>query len=119
GAARPGTHGCRGERPMKTATWAQIRANIPRLFAVSIAIILSVAFVVGALAVSDAFNKTLAKSVAAEYENADVVVQPDSSDIDAAEALVDTVSAVDGVATADAVRTTSGSAQVHGHSAGM
>ncbi|WGW13016.1 ABC transporter permease [Saxibacter everestensis] len=64
---------------MKTATWAQLRANIPRLLAAAVAIILSVGFIVGTLTLSDTFNQTVEKAFTATLAKSDVTVTPEET----------------------------------------
>lgn len=96
---------------MKTAIWAQIRTNAPRLIASSIAIILSVGFVVGTLALSASFNKTVATAVAAPLENASVKVSPADGKT---KKTLDAVRGAEHVKAADAVRQSNLSARVGG-----
>lgn len=102
---------------MKTATWAQIRSNAPRLIAASIAIILSVGFVVGTLALSAAFNKTVSSAVAAPLEHASVQVDPDSAQGEGhkVDRTVKTVRGAAHVKAADAVKTSGLGARINGN----
>lgn len=64
---------------MRRATWASIRAHLPRLVAVSIAIILAVAFMSATLILNSSSKATLRESLGQQYANADLVIT-DTSD---------------------------------------
>ncbi len=85
---------------MRRATIASIRAHIPRLVAVSLAIILAVAFMSATLILNSSMKATLRESIGQQYARADLVLSDGSSYGAGAVVTQDTeakIAAVDGV----------------------
>lgn len=86
---------------MRRATLASIRAHIPRLVAVSLAIVLAVAFMSATLILNSSIKATLRESVGQQYAKADLVLVADPSyggAISVSPAVQKKIMAVDGVA---------------------
>ncbi|WP_209326196.1 ABC transporter permease [Brevibacterium renqingii] len=91
--------------------WSNLRSASGRLFAATIAIAVSVAFIVAALLFSQAFGDTLRDQVRAQWAGADVAVTASQSDPSASgdspltESLAKSVAGVDGAESAQLTET--------------
>ena len=85
---------------MRRATLASIRAHIPRLVAVSLAIVLAVAFMSATLILNSSMKATLRESIGQQYSKADLVLVADKTYGGTISISADTqkkIAAVDGV----------------------
>jgi len=102
---------------MSTVTRASIRANLPRLVASTLAIVIAVGFVVATLVLDQTARSTVLAATGAEYVSTDVVVTSD--DASNLTDRVGTLTALDGVQAVDPSLSLSVSATVPGRTGSL